>query len=389
VIGRMETGEFIRAPAVAHRAVSLLDAGLAVSEVAERLLAETGTRFAVTNLVSELDGLGFVASIDGVTNDDSPFPRPSLRWLRSEHVSWMLHPLLPWAIALLGAAGATMFVLHPALIPGYHALVWNPHAGLVTAVNAAIVWVIIALHEFAHLATARAAGVPARISLSTRLQFLAAQTDVSGIWAAPRRSRYTVYLAGMAANVAIASACSLVLGLAAPTGLTHSLIDVAALESAMMLPLQLLVFMRTDVYFFIQDLAGCANLYSDASARIRYLARRASGRADRTSPDPANTLTFRERRAVLAYTWLLAFGTPACLCVALAITLPAAFTLLARAIAEAATGSPSQAIDGAAVIAVVGGFEVLWARAWWHRHGGRVLGYAYAHLAGHRKEDRQ
>ncbi len=51
------------------------------------------------------------------------------------------------------------------------------------AVDAAIGWVLIALHELGHLATARAAGAPARISLGTRLQFLVAQTDVSGVWA--------------------------------------------------------------------------------------------------------------------------------------------------------------------------------------------------------------
>jgi hypothetical protein len=46
------------------------------------------------------------------------------------------------------------------------------------------------VHELAHLAAARSLGVPARIGLSTRLFYLVAQTDVSGIWAAPRRARY-------------------------------------------------------------------------------------------------------------------------------------------------------------------------------------------------------
>lgn len=373
VLGRVETGEFISASATAYRAIILLGKGMAVSEATQRLFVETGIRYAVTGLVSELDELGFVASIDGVTTHDSPVPQPSLRWLRPEHVRWTLHPLLPWAIGALGTASAIMVVLHHGLIPGYRALVWNPRAGLVIAVNAAIAWVIIALHEFAHLATARAVGVPARISLSTRLQFLAAQTDVTGIWAAPRRTRLTVYLAGIAVNVAIASACLLVLGLASPAGLTRSLIATAALESAIMLPPQLLVFMRTDVYFVIQDLSGCCNLYADATARICYIAQRALGRVDRISSDPASALTLRERRAVRAYTWLLVSGTVASLCAALIITLPATFTLLAHAFGEAVTGSPSQAIDGATAIAIISGFEIVWVRSWWRRHGHRVL----------------
>ena len=50
--------------------------------------------------------------------------------------------------------------------------------------------------------------------------------------------------------------------------------------------MELLVFMRTDVYFLVQDLAGCANLYADGSARVRYLARRIWHAAKRTSSAP-------------------------------------------------------------------------------------------------------
>ena len=372
VIGRMETGDFISAPAVAYHGVRMLGDGRSVDEVAACLLAETGTRFAVADLVTELDKLGFVAAIDDLPRHDPPAPGPSLRWLKPRHVRWVLHPLLPWAVALLAVAGAVMFLLRPALVPGYHALVWSPHPGLVIAVNAAIAWTLIALHEFGHLAAARAAGVPARITLSTRLQFLAAQTDVSGVWAAQRRTRLTVYLAGMAVNAIVASACVLVLGLASPAGLTRSLIAVAALESVMFLPLQLLVFMRTDVYFVIQDLTGCTNLYADGSAAIRHMARRALRPVRPGTPGPASALPPRERRAVNVYSWLLACGTTASLCMAAFVSVPATITLLVRAAGEAAAGSSGRVVDGSAALLVLGGYQVLWCGAWWRRHGRQV-----------------
>ena len=62
-----------------------------------------------------------------------------------------------------------MLVLHPAWSrpPGARL---EPSCGLVLAVNAAIAWTVILIHDFAHLATARAEGAPARITLGTRLQ---------------------------------------------------------------------------------------------------------------------------------------------------------------------------------------------------------------------------
>lgn len=125
----------------------------------------------------------------------------------------------------------TMLAMHPALLPGYRVLVWSPRVGLVLAVNVAIAWLITALHELGHLATARAAGAPARMTLSTRLQFLVAQTDVSGVWAAPRRTRMTVYLAGIAVQVGVAGCCLLVLGAADPPGIVRKLLAVTVTEA--------------------------------------------------------------------------------------------------------------------------------------------------------------
>nr|WP_199822725.1 hypothetical protein [Streptomyces sp. NRRL WC-3744] len=45
--------------------------------------------------------------------------------------------------------------------------------------------------------------------LGTRLQFLVVQTDISGIELAPRRHRLTAYPAGIATNLAFASAFAL------------------------------------------------------------------------------------------------------------------------------------------------------------------------------------
>jgi len=388
VIGRPETGDFIAVPDVAHRVLTLLREDHTVDEVAARLRSETGTRVAVADFVAALDDLGFVGSVDEVVRADQAGTRPSLPWLRPGHVRWLLHPLAPVVVAGFAVAIAVMLALHPALLPSYRVLVWNRHAGLVLAVNAAIGWtLVVLLHEIGHLATARAAGAPARITLSTRLQFLVAQTDVSGVWAAPRRIRVTVYLAGIAVNVCFAGTLLLILGLASPHGVVRSLLAVAVAETLLVLPAQLMVFMRTDLYFVLQDLTECANLYADGSAFLRHAALTIIARARRApgpGPDPSHGYPPAQRRAIRVYSAVLLAGTAICLGIEFAVSLPALVVLLVRAAAEIGT-APVATLDGCVALTILLTWQVLWADRWWRRHRHQVRVLARKTLAGERR----
>jgi putative peptide zinc metalloprotease protein len=381
VIGRVDTGDFAVMPPVARRVITLLSDGRTVGEAAQALRAETGTEFAVAGFVTALDELGFVAALDGEPRPGPQPVSPTLPWLRPRHVRWTLHPVTAWlTLAVITAAGVLM-VAEPSLVPRYHALVWSRYSGLVLLVNAVLAWLLVFGHECGHLVTARAAGVPSRMSLGTRLQFLAAQTDVSGVWAAPRRIRWTVYLAGGAVSLLIGAACVLAEPLTSPGGLARHILAVTVLESVLSLPIELLIFMRTDVYFLVQDIAGCANLYADGSAYVRYLARRVL-RRDPAAPDPSRTLPLRERRAVRAYSVLLLAGTLTTIAIAVVITVPAVVALVAHSIGELTNVNPAVKLDGLAAAIVIIGIQAAWARAWWRRHGGQVRGYMRSRARG-------
>lgn len=375
IVGRVETGDFIAVPPVGHRAIVLLSHGT-VNEVRARLRDEAGSDIDVAAFVSSLVDIGFVAEVDGHQVPQPPAPESMFPWLRPHHVRWLLHPTVPLAAAAIVVAAMVAIGLDSSLAPNYRDLLWSSSGGVVILGNFTIVWALIFLHELAHLFTARAAGAPGRMSLGTRLQFLVAQTDVSGVWAAPRRSRLTVYLAGIALNLVVSATAVLVLAALNINGLPRDLVAAIGLLSLTLVPVQFLVFMRTDLYFVIQDLAGCANLFADGSMYATYLARRLLHRlfaAGAPSDDPSRRLTARERFAVRVYTVVLIVGTAACLAVAALVTLPTGFTLLAAAAHTiVAGGSAAELFDAAAVVGASALFLVLWARAWWRRHGPRV-----------------
>ncbi|WP_240528906.1 hypothetical protein, partial [Streptomyces humi] len=274
IVGRMATRTFVALPAAGARALELLGQGLSVARTAEALRDETGEELDIADFVGDLAALGFVARIGDQPVPDAEPPPASLPWLRPHHVRHALHSALPVLVAVLALAALFVLIRRPDLLPGYHDLLWNPHGSLVLLTGAAAGWTLLFAHELAHLVTARAAGVPGRMRLGTRLQFLVMQTDISGIELAPRRHRMTSYLAGIAVNLSVASALVLTLACTDTRTTAHRLAAAALLIALMPLPFQLMVFTRTDLYFVLQDLTGCRNLYGDGLAYARYRYRR-------------------------------------------------------------------------------------------------------------------
>lgn len=373
IVGSVEAGEFIAVPPVAARIVELLGGALTVGEVQSRLAAETGQLLAVGDFIAALDEAGFVSCIDGKARRDLPVARPSFPWLKPAHASFLLNPAVPFiAAALLVAALTALAFKHQATL-SYRTIIWTRYPGLAIAVTAAFGWLIIFLHELGHLVTARAAGAPARITLGTRLRFLVAQTDVSGVWAAPRRIRMVVYLAGLCIDCSIAVTCLVIINYVHPAGVAGHLIALASVEAFLMLPPQFMVFMRTDLYFVLQDLTKSPNLYADGLEYLRSRAEAAAGyfRADRNSARPAPRRTPDPPRWVRIYAIAVLVGSAVCLVTEFTVSLPAFIVLVVNGFRELHSGL-AEAADGAAAIAVVGGVQYLWMRSWCQRHGSRV-----------------
>ena len=378
IVGRMATRTFVALPAAGARAVELLREGRSVTRTEETLRAETGEEFDIADFVGDLTALGFVARIGDRPVPDVEPPRASLPWLRPRHVRLALHPVLPLLVAALLTAALVVLVRRSDLVPGYRDLLWSRHGSVVLLSGAAAGWALLLAHELAHLVTARAAGVPGKMRLGTRLQFLVMQTDISGIELAPRRHRLTAYLAGIALNLSVASSLVLVLA-ATETGTTaHRLLAAALLLALLPLPFQCMVFTRTDLYFVLQDLTGCRDLYGDGLAYARYRFRRAvrpvrrGPRAEAARDDPSSRLPAHERRAVRIYSVVLVVGTAACLTFMAAVTLPVDLALLARAVRGL---GPEHGLAGNAdavtVLVVLGGVNVLWLVTWWRNRRSR------------------
>lgn len=364
IVGRRETRVFVALPPIGVEALGLLERGMSVASAQAELGARTGEEADLVEFVQGLLTVDFVAEVDGRKISSAPTTPESFPRLRAHHVRFLLRPSLPLLPAVLVAAAFAVLLARPELIPTHRDLVWSSYGTLVVAVGLIVGWSIVFLHEVAHLAVARAADVPGRIGFGTRLQFLVMQTDISGIELAPRRHRLTAYLAGIGVNLTVASTAVLLLALVPPNTTAHRILAAVVLWAALPLTFQFMVFMRTDIYFVLQDLTACRDLYGDGRAYARHLARRLL-RRESVGDDPSRSLPAAERRAVRIYSLVMVAGTVLCLAGFAAFTVPAEIRLIGRACVQLSSASSLLDVsDAALTLAAVAGVHAIWFVTW-------------------------
>jgi len=373
IVGRVDSGQFAEIPVAGVTFLRALQEHGSVEGAGQRVEAEHGEIVDAVDFVREIAGLGFIKSIEGM-DAGTPVQAPSLRWLEPRHVRWVFRGPVIACVALFIAAGLAVAGARGELIPGYHSffVTSSPSANMIW--NAGMLLAVLALHEFWHLAAARAEGVPARIGLGTRLQYLVAQTTVSGMWLLPRRTRLRVYLAGVTSDLVILSSCDLALTQVPPAGVAHRALEALALGLLLGIGYQFEIHMRTDMYFVLQDLLRCKNLYADAVSYLRYRAGAALSRfcGRPRPPDPTRELPVHERRSVRIYYALMLAGSAVSLAFFAFYEIPIAASLLADAIRRLAQGVSAGAAgpiaDGAAALVIQGGFLALFLKLFVVKH---------------------
>lgn len=361
VVGRADTGDFVLMPELGARIMLELTGGSRLAEVEEKLSAK-GVELDVADFVWQLGQLGFVRTIDGIPDLDAPaVRRATLPWLQPRHVRWLFAWQACAVYVLVVAAGAATLALQPSVRPRYGDIFFSKSTSLVLAGSTVLFVLIVAFHEFAHLASARAAGVPARISLGTRLFWLAAQTDVSAIWTADRGDRLRTFLAGIGIDLVLASVLVLERAARIARGTPDHVIAAAILLILLGIAGQFELFTRTDMYFVAAHLLRTRNLFEDATIQFIHLLRSLIGKG--ASSHPLASLPDRERRVIRAYCVVMVLGTLAALTVFAVYLLPALVVLLERGahrlVEGISYGSVPLTLDGGATLLLEGGFELL------------------------------
>ena len=218
------------------------------------------------------------------------------------------------------------------VIPRPSYLVFDHNRSLHLLLLVAISIITVAIHELGHMFAARALGVQSRFSLGHRLWVLVAETDLSGLWAIPRKSRYIPLLAGMiidATSTAALICCAELFrlrGLEAARRFDHLILAIAFTYISRLI-WQCFLFLRTDLYYVLSTMLRCTNLMHYTRQYVRHVVRHG------WSSETAGYIPERDERVVRYYAWFWLLGQATALGIFVFVSVPVSFRYVSAGIA--------------------------------------------------------
>jgi len=315
LIGRRDCKTYVAVPEVAVRIISMMNANCTIGEVRRRLQTDyDNVDDALDGFVLALLNSGFVASIGSeAVAADSKTRIPRKTGIKRQHVAWLFSRTMMTAYALVILAGAAVFVLEPGIVPKPLAVL-SAYPYWLFAILSLVTGIInVTKHEAAHVLAAASLGIRADLSIGHRMCFPVIQTDLTSLWAVPRKDRYIAYSAGIVSDLVTLSFIIITFWLNArgivPFGETFVLLlTIALLVVTSTVAWQFNFFMKTDVYYILASALGCRNLQADAVQYLRHLLRRS---IRQPSANPLDRIPLKEARAVRFFSAILAAGTSA------------------------------------------------------------------------------
>jgi len=377
-IGDPERQIFLSIPTEGLDILTWLANGMTVGETV-RLYEQ---RFAETPDIDEFLGVlaeeGFVGTetADHVVSNDAGQPAGwRLAWISPEWARRLVRAPALAAAALLVGLALALITTDVHLVPGPTVLVFPHHLAVYSLALFAFTLAGVAVHEAAHLVAARAAGVDARIGVSHRLWIMVAETDMTGIWLAPKRRRYLAFLAG---SIVDAVSGSLLVGLLWADGRgwvglsppMRQLVGAGLFTYLLRLLWQCFLFVRTDLYYVVATALSCKNLMEDTEVHLRNALKRIrhSGGIVDQSAIPA-----REMRVVRSYSVVWLAGRALALASLVFVTAPVLSRYGAETIRFLIGGHSQYGVVDILTIAVValglqGAGLVAWTRGLYRAH---------------------
>lgn len=382
LVGRRETATFLLLPAEAVEILDDLASGLTVGEAQRRYLERHGETPDMEDLLTTVEAHGFVRpSTDeaaAVTARKYHFEWISPRWARR-----FFGPVTLTAGALFALLAAAAMAFEPSIVPGWRAAYFptNTAAGLLFLMVTGLFTTF--LHEMGHVVAARARGVSCRFAIGNQLWFLTWETDMTGIWALPRRQRYLPLLGGPLVDVFSASALVLFF-FASARGWVPS--DPAILQFGrallfiylMRVLWQCYFFLRTDFYYVFSNLLGCRRLMHDTEDFLRN-ARTRLFRRNRPAIDQSH-IAPREQRMIRIYSGVWLTGRGLAFFLLLFIQLPLLYHYVMLLVDRVRNGAPHGSAGDSFMPAITAIFFALfflsgmglWLKQLWFRKGSSV-----------------
>lgn len=345
MVGRTDTNTFVALPEDGAELLRRMVEGMSPPTAADWYRYAFGEAIDIDDFVNTLTDLGFVRAPGEPAAQQQTVRYRALGRAMFSPVAWVVY-------GCLLAAAVLAMVRQPELRP-------NPgHVFFLPSLIAVQIILVLSqipgllAHEWFHVMAGRRHDLPTRLRVGRRLFFAVFETELNGLLSIPRSRRHLAFLAGMLADVLIVA----VLTLAAAAGPGYWLAQLGlaiAYLTLVRLAWQLLIFLRTDLYYVLTTALGCTNLVGASAAYLRERARRLRGLPPR--PPDTDAWSERDRRYAPWFALLTVLGTVALLMVLVVAAVPVLVEFAVRLRDGLAHGVADSARfwDSAAALAVL------------------------------------
>ncbi|MGD2249025.1 MAG: hypothetical protein PVF58_11520 [Candidatus Methanofastidiosia archaeon] len=356
LVGRQDIGSYVSLPAEAIEVIDLLDSGRPVGEVKKVLEQKYGEEVEIEEFIEDMIDNEMVHFVDTYEIETTSQEHKDLfSWITGDHVTWLFSKGAWFFYGGTVAACVIIFAVHPHYIPEPVDFFWHPWYSVAVGLMAFCGWILVAIHEIAHLFAAKAVGTGGYFSLSNRLIFVVAQTNLGNIWVIPRKNRYIVYFAGMAWDSVMIFVCLALLlihdyHLAVLPDLGYTFLKALIFIKVWGIIWQFRFNMQTDIYYAVGNYFKCRNLLGDAQTNIKNFF---SKFVKRISYVDLGDMPDYELRAVKWYTLLYIVGTSVTLATYFFRNLPLLILQIKRAyygIIAGYTADPAHFIDAVVLV---------------------------------------
>lgn len=310
LVGRTDTSRYALVPNVGADIIERLGKKETIAEIEQALLADDPEPVDVIGFVEELIyEYKFVHRIDNAVVSERALEKGHFSWIPPFAGNILFQPQSFIIAAALLILAIGLLILYPAFFPTYQDFYVSSSLTLNMTFALAIAWVLLFIHELAHVTAARSLEVACRLGIGHRYVFPVAETDMTNIVLVPRRDRYRAYLAGMLIDVVWFAVGVWIQafhqwGILTLDQQTIVLIRMVHIHVLHILLFQFLIFMKTDLYYVITTLLRCERLLEHTYLYIRLLARFTRN----TDVEDWKTVQEREKKIIYGYVWFVVGG---------------------------------------------------------------------------------
>jgi putative peptide zinc metalloprotease protein len=258
------SGDFYEMPKICIDAIEFMKNGENLGEIENQLKVDyPEDEVDIYSFTEQLVEFGLVKEINGeaVTVSKNTHSSKGFEWIPSKIAKVFFNKITNKLYMLLLVINISLVVFNPELMPHYSDIFLFESMTLNMLTYMALSLVLIIIHEYGHILAIRSHNLPAKLDIGNRLFLVVFETDLSPAWKLTPRERNPLYFAGMSfEQVVIFISFLTMLFFTESNSIIAGLLSMVVLDIFIKSIYQLSFFMKTDMYYIVENWTGSYNL---------------------------------------------------------------------------------------------------------------------------------